>query len=93
MSDQIEQSDDTLLEFPCEFRVKAMGLVADDFEQLVFNIVQQHCPSASQDQLRSRMGKSGKYVSVTITIQASNKPQLDAIYMALNDHERIAMTL
>jgi len=87
------QEDETLFEFPCEFSVKAMGLSADDFDALVVGIVRQQVPELGEGAARSRPSKGGKYTSVTVTFEATSKAQLDAIYQALTDHERVLMSL
>ncbi len=89
----MSEENQTLLEFPCEFSVKAMGLTADDFDALVFEIVSRHVPNLSEGAVRSRPSKGGKYTSISVTFEATSKEQLDAIYYALTDHERILMSL
>ncbi len=84
---------ETLLDFPCEFSVKAMGLNAPDFHEVVIEIVQQHCPAVNHECVSSRPSKNGKWLSVTVTFEASSKKQLDAIYMDLTAHERVTMSL
>ncbi len=84
---------ETLLEFPCEYSVKAMGLTAPDFDALVFDIVRQQVPDLGEGAVRTRTSSGGKYLSVTVTFQATSKRQLDAIYQALTDHERVLMSL
>ncbi len=86
-------TEESLLKFPCEFPIKAMGLAAPDFDALVVEIVRRHTPDITEGAVRSRPSSGGKYVSVTVTINATSKQQLDAIYQALTDHERILMSL
>jgi len=85
--------EETLLKFPCEFSIKAMGLATPDFDALVVEIVRVHAPDITEGAVRSRPSKGGKYVSVTVTINATSKHQLDTIYQALTEHERILMSL
>lgn len=85
---------ETLLTFPCEFSVKAMGLASHvDFEALVVEIVATHVPALPPGASRSRASKNGKYLSVTVTFQATSKQQLDAIYYALTEHQDVIMSL
>lgn len=85
--------EDTLLEFPCEFSVKAMGLATDDFHLVVTEIVSQHVVILLEDAVKTKKSKGGKYHSVTITFEATSKAQLDAIYMDLTAHKRVLMSL
>ena len=41
----------------------------------------------------TRSSRGGKWVSVTVTIQATSRAQLDAIYQALSDHDKVVMAL
>jgi putative lipoic acid-binding regulatory protein len=84
---------DSLFEFPCRFPIKAMGRAEPGFDSLVVEIVRRHAPDLREGAVISRPSKGGKWVSVTITIEASSKAQLDAIYQALSDHDKVVMTL
>jgi uncharacterized protein len=84
---------ETLFEFPCRFSIKAMGLATDDFDLLVVEIVNRHVPNLGEGAVTTRPSSAGKYISVTVTFEASSKAQLDAIYQALSDHDRVLMSL
>ena len=87
-------ANETLLEFPCEFSVKAMGLAThQNFEALIVEIVTLHVPEVPPEAARTRPSKGGKYLAVTVTFQASSKTQLDAIYYALTEHKDVLMSL
>ncbi len=88
MSDQ-----ETLLEFPCEFSIKAMGLATPEFDAVVVEIVRRHTPNLGEGAVQTRASKGGKYLSVTVTINATSKRQLDSIYQDLTDHELVLMSL
>ena len=45
-------SEETLLEFPCAFPIKAMGRAEADFEALVVQIVRRHAELWSGDDWR-----------------------------------------
>ena len=84
---------ETLLEFPCSYSVKAMGESGDDFDQLVFDLVALHVDNLAPDAVSSKPSSKGKYTAVTVTFTATSKAQLDAIYYALTGHERIKIAL
>ncbi len=88
-----QNSEETLLEFPCEFSVKAMGFTSPEFDIAVVEVVRRHAPDMTEGCLSSRPSKSGKYTSITVTIQATSKKQLDAIYQGLTDHKDVLMSL
>ncbi len=87
------QSPDTHLEFPCTFPIKAMGLSGTDFDLLVVEIVTRHTGPLNEGAVTLRPSSNGKYVSVTVTIHAESKQQLDAVYRELTAHERVLMAL
>lgn len=89
MTDQ----DDTLFDFPCEFPIKIMGKASDEFEVAVYGIVRKHFTGIAQDALKSRPSADGKYLAITVTVTAHSRAQLDAVYIELNNHELVIMTL
>jgi putative lipoic acid-binding regulatory protein len=86
-------SDETLLEFPCQFPIKAMGKSDIEFELLVIEIVRRHIPDLHEPKMTSRPSKDGNYLAVTVLILATSKQQLDAIYQDLSDHPNVLMAL
>lgn len=85
--------EDTLLEFPCDFPIKAMGLATEAFDLQVTELVRRHAPDLGEGAVRSRPSRGGKYVSVTITVRATSRAQLDAIYQDLTACEAVLMAL
>ena len=88
-----KRGDEGLLEFPCSFPIKAMGLTGDDFEGLVVSIVRRHVDDLGEGAVRVRASRGGKYTSVTVTFTARSRSQLDALYRDLTSHERILVVL
>ncbi|MCP5419392.1 MAG: DUF493 domain-containing protein [Gammaproteobacteria bacterium] len=86
-------NSDTLLRFPCDFPIKAMGLSNADFPDLVTEIVGRHAPDLDVSQTRVQSSRQGRYQSVTVTIRAQSREQLDAIYRDLSAAERVVMAL
>ena len=86
-------SDDTLLEFPCNFPIKVMGHNAGDFQTLVFDIVSRHDPELDETRLQSRESRHGRFQSITVNVYATSRAQLDAIYEDLSAHERVVMAI
>lgn len=87
------QADETLLKFPCDFPVKAMGKTAPDFDSLVISLVRKHSPDLREGAVETKLSQGGRYMSVTITIQAESKAQLDNIYMDLTAESRVLVAL
>ena len=87
------EEGETLLEFPCQFPVKAMGLTCDALEIAVIEIINRHVDDLGEGALSMRPSKNGKYTAITITITAQSKQQLDAIYMDLTACEHVSIAL
>ena len=90
-----DQTEETLLEFPCRFPVKAMGRAGDDFEATVVRIVRAHADLWAEEELpvTTQPSRNGNYVSVTVMVEATSKAQLDAIYQDLTDCPEVLMAL
>jgi uncharacterized protein len=81
------------LEFPTDFPIKIMGRRVDGFAQAIVEVVQQHAPDFDAATLEMRTSKDGNYLSVTATIRATSRAQLDALYRALTSHPLVKIVL
>jgi putative lipoic acid-binding regulatory protein len=88
-----KNDQEALLEFPCRFPVKAMGRNHDDFEAVVTDIVLRHADIFPGHGVTTNVSGAGNFVSVTVTIEATSRDQLDRIYIDLTDCERVLMAL
>lgn len=84
---------ETLLEFPCAFPLKIMGKAEDALAQVVLEIVTRHAPDFDGAAMEMRASSAGKYVSLTCTVTATSKPQLDALYRELSGHPLVKVVL
>jgi len=89
----MQTSEQSALTFPCVFPIKAMGNASDDFDAVVVSIVRRHAPNLSEGAVKTRASAGGKYLAVTVTIEATSRAQLDAIYQDLVACERVLMAL
>ena len=85
--------EDTLLEFPCRFPIKIMGANEPDFATHACELVASHVDDLTQADVDQRVSSNGRFVAVTISIQARSKAQLDAIYRDLSASSRVLMAL
>ncbi|HTL75293.1 MAG TPA: DUF493 domain-containing protein [Casimicrobiaceae bacterium] len=81
------------LEFPCAFPIKIMGRTCDGFAQAIAGIVVRHAPDFDPATLEMRSSRAGNYLSMTATINAISREQLDALYRELVAHPMVAMVL
>lgn len=81
------------LQFPCRFPIKAMGMSSIELDLHVVEIIRRHVDDLHEGSVTSRPSKGGKYTAVTVTITATSKQQLDAIYQDLTDSPLVLMAL
>jgi putative lipoic acid-binding regulatory protein len=86
-------AEDSLLEFPCDFPIKIMGVRSDDFAQTVVDIVLRHAPDFAAETVEMRLSGSGNYLSVTCTVRATSRAQLDDLYRELSSHPLVKLVL
>ena len=84
---------DSLLEYPCEFPLKIFGLQQAGFAQAVLEVVGKHDPGYDASGMEMRASKNARYISLTCTVRATSREQLDALYQELCDHPLIVMVL
>lgn len=81
------------LTFPTEFPIKIMGRRVDGFAQAIVEVVRIHAPDFDASTLEMRTSKDGNYLSVTATINATSREQLDNLYRALTSHPLVKIVL
>ena len=83
----------TALAFPTAFPIKIMGRKESGFTTAVIEIVKRHAPDFMPGTIETRPSREGKYVSLTATVNATSREQLDALYQELCDHPSVVMVL
>lgn len=81
------------LVFPTDFPIKIMGLNRLEFEPQIVSIVRTHAPDLDDTLVEVRQSRAGKYLSLTVTVRAHSRAQLDAIYMELTSHPLVKVVL
>jgi putative lipoic acid-binding regulatory protein len=81
------------LAFPCDFPIKVMGRKEARFAQSVMQIVRKHAPDFDAKTVELRPSRKDTYLSVTCTVRATSREQLDALYQELCDHPSVVMVL
>ncbi|NOR18706.1 MAG: DUF493 family protein [Xanthomonadales bacterium] len=89
----MQDVQESLLEFPCKFPIKAMGRAEIGFETDVTDIILRHAEIYEDEATTTSPSGSGNFVSVTVTIEAISKAQLDRIYQDLTDCEKVLVAL
>ncbi len=84
---------DTLIEFPCDFPIKVMGEMRDDFAEIIIAVIRKQLPDFDSSRVEMRASSGGKYISLTCMVHVTSKSQLDNIYRALSAHPLVKITL
>lgn len=89
----METDQSSPFDFPCRFPIKALGRDDGDFEATVVAIVRRHAPDLGEGAVTTQPSRNGRFVSVTVTITATSRAQLDAIYADLTADALVLMAL
>ena len=86
-------SDDSVMKFPCSFPIKLMGRETAVFRQTARKLVEKHTGPLDDAAIESSLSRNGRFVSVTITVVAESREQLDNIYRDATAHDDVIMAL
>ena len=85
------EEKESALTFPCVFPIKIMGRTQDGFAQAVSDVVCKHAPDFDPAALEMRASKEGNWLSVTASVNATSREQLDNLYRELVAHPMVKM--
>ncbi len=83
----------SLLTFPVDFPIKVMGRTQPGFAQAMLQIVQTQAPDFNPGSVEMRSSREGRYLSLTFTVNAQSREQLDTLYRTLSEHPMVSMVL
>ncbi len=89
----MDEQTTSLIEYPSDFPIKVMGRQEPGLAQAITTIVRRHAPDFDPVTLEMRASKQRKYLSLTCTIRATSREQLDSLYRDLCDHPLVVMVL
>ena len=87
------EKTESLLTFPCVFPIKIMGRREAGFAQAISEMVLRHAPDFHPDTMEMRISKNGRYISLTVNLNAKSREQLDALYSEISAHPLVLMAL
>ncbi|HFB64236.1 MAG TPA: DUF493 family protein [Aeromonadales bacterium] len=87
----VEEKLEEIWQFPCDFPLKVMGTADDELLNEVMTVIQKYAPGEYSPKIKE--SKNGNYHSISVTIRATSKQQLDNLYGDLNDLEKVKMLL
>ncbi len=83
----------SLIAYPSVFPIKVMGANEPGFEQAMVDIALQFDPAYDRTSLQLRPSSGGKYLGLTLSITATSREQLDALYRSLSSHPLVKVVL
>ena len=86
-------SEASLIEYPSDFPIKIMGAAHPEFARCILEVVLQHAPDFDAASMEMRPSSGGNYLSLTCTVRATSREQLDNLYRALTGHAMVKMVL
>jgi putative lipoic acid-binding regulatory protein len=84
---------ESLIEYPCKFPIKVMGTKVEGLVHAITSITQQFDPEFDASTIELRESKGGKYLGVTVTVNATSREQLDELYRTLSTHPMVKVVL
>lgn len=87
------KNEESLIEYPTDFPIKAMGLTTPDFAKIIGAAVREVLPEFNPQTIRTEKSKTGKYTSLTLTVHVENREQLDTVYRLLTSHPMVKIVL
>jgi putative lipoic acid-binding regulatory protein len=88
-----EQLRASLIEYPCPFPIKVMGVNADGFVHAITQMARAYDPTFDAATLELRESKGGHYLGVTLILTATCREQIDGLYRALTAHPMVKVVL
>lgn len=89
----MDTSEKSLIEYPCDFPIKVFGEAQPGFAQAIAKVVLAHAPDFDSASIETRNSSNAKYLSLTCTIRATSREQLDDLYRDLTSHPMVKMVL
>lgn len=86
-------TQESLIIYPSDFPIKIMGAMQDGFADAIVMVVCEHDPGFHSGKIEMRPSSKGNYLSVTATVRATSREQLDNLYRALTSHPMVKVVL
>jgi putative lipoic acid-binding regulatory protein len=85
--------EQSLIEYPSAFPIKVMGPHAEGFVDAIVEVAHRFDPAFDAQTVEIRPSKGGNYLSITITVTATSRTQLDELYRTLTSHAMVKYVL
>jgi putative lipoic acid-binding regulatory protein len=86
-------TEESVIEFPCDFPIKMMGRDTPEFRATARRLIENHVGPVADEAIQANLSGKGNFVSVTVTVTATSQQQLDDIYRDVSGHDDVLMAL
>jgi putative lipoic acid-binding regulatory protein len=73
--------------------IKIMGKDSPEFRAMAVALIESHTGPLEAERVQTALSRNGRFVSITVTVNAQSKDQLDDIYRDVSGHPSILMAL
>lgn len=84
---------ESLIEYPCYFPIKVMGVAQPGFLEAMQAIALQFDPGFDPSTIEERPSKGGNYLGLTLSLRVCNREDLDNAYRAFSGHPWVKVVL
>ncbi len=85
--------NESLLNFPTDYPIKVIGRPSDEFRARVHATVLRHVPLLEAERISERLSGSGNFLSISYTILAESREQVEALAADLKACEGVMMLI
>ncbi|TAL65151.1 MAG: DUF493 domain-containing protein [Legionella sp.] len=86
-------TETTLIEFPCDFPIKIIGVNSPLFIEQIKAIATKHFPTITDKSISQQPSKNSNFISLRVTVHAKNQAMLDDFYREVSKHPEVKMVL
>lgn len=83
----------TLIDFPCDFPVKIIGMNSETLINDVQRIVSKHFPGHTDERITYKKSENSNYLAITVSFLATNQEMLDEFYKEVSKLPEVKMVL
>lgn len=81
------------IEFPCRYPIKVVGRQCDALHTQVAAVFRRHATDFSADAVSMKASRGGKFVSLTVVIEATGVDQLERLHADLMATGLVSMVI
>ena len=89
----MQEQEPPKIEFPCDYPIKVLGRSSEQFESVIVEVFERHAPGFDQKAIVVKASSKGTFTSMTVTITATGKDQLEALHQDLMATGHVQMVI